>query len=95
MSVLIKAALLAGLLVLLSACPGGSGGDSKKLDDVIARLDRIEKKIEGAGALRPRPPMPPPPQEDTKTVYSVPIDGDPIVGPKAAKVTIVEASDFA
>lgn len=81
--------LMAGLVLAGLAC--GKREDDKKMDDVLARLDRIEKKLETA---RPgRPPMPPEP--DTKTVYSVPIEGDPVIGPTVAKVTIVEATDFA
>ncbi len=78
--------LMAGLVLASLAC---GKVDDKKLDDVVARLDRIEKKLD-APRLPPRPPEP-----DTKTVYSVPIDGDPFIGPAVAKVTIVEASDFA
>ena len=44
-----------------------------------------------AGGKRPQRPNRP----DPKTVYSVPVDGDAYDGPKLAKVTIVEASDFA
>ena len=83
--------LTAGLALMGLAC--GKAND-KKLDEIAARLERIEKKLE---APRPpvRPPMPQPPEQDTKTVFAVPIDGDPFIGPPVAKVTIVEASDFA
>jgi|GEM_PF-4630649 len=83
--------LVAGLALGGLAC---GKADDKKLDDIVTRLDRIEKKLD---APRPplRPPTPPPPEADTKTVYSVPIDGDPFIGPAVAKVTVVEASDFA
>jgi hypothetical protein len=83
--------------LLLSACSlaaitcGKREEESKKLEDVVARLERIEKKLETS-----RPPMPQrPPEPDSKTVYSVPVDGDPVVGSSAAKITIVEALDFA
>ncbi len=78
--------LIAGLILAGLAC---GKVDDKKLDEIVARLDRIEKKLD-----TPRLPMRPP-EPDTKTVYSVPIDGDPFIGPAVAKVTIVEASDFA
>jgi hypothetical protein len=85
--------LLFGSLVAIGlAC--GRQEDSKKYDEIIGRLDRLEKKLDSAPA-RPAQMPQRPPEPDTKTVYSVPIDGDPFVGPGAAKVTIVEASDFA
>jgi len=84
--------LLLGALVLAGMACGRRDEDARKLDDIVTRLDRIEKKLE----TPVRPPLPPrPPEPDTKTVYAVPIDGDPFVGPAAAKVTLVEASDFA
>ena len=86
-----KHLLLGGLLLALWAC--GRAEDSKKMDDVVARLERIEKKLDNVPS---RPQLPPRPTEpDTKAVYAVPVEGDPFVGPAAAKVTLVEASDFA
>ena len=83
--------LMAGLALGGLAC---GRADDKKMDDIVSRLDRIEKKLDAPRPL-PRPPTPQRPEADTKTVYSVPIDGDPFIGPAVAKVTIVEASDFA
>ncbi len=80
--------IVAGLAVGGFAC---GKANEQKLDDIVARLDRIEKKLESPRPLRP----PAPPEPDTKTVFSVPIDGDPFIGPSTAKVTIVEATDFA
>lgn len=78
---------------LLAAWACGRPEEGKKMDDVVARLERIEKKLD---SMPSRPQLPPRPAEpDTKTVYAVPIEGDPFVGPAAAKVTLVEASDFA
>ena len=70
----------------------------KRIDD---RLKNIEDKLEkGVPAARPgaaaaargqgRPPGP-----DPAAVYSVPIDGAPFKGAEHAKVTIVEAFEFA
>ena len=81
--------LTAGLALTGLAC--GQAND-KKLDDIATRLERIEKKLD---APRPPPRPPGPPEQDTRTVFAVPIDGDPFIGPPVAKVTIVEATDFA
>ena len=84
--------VLAGALLLAAAACGKRDEEMKKLDDVVSRLERIEKKLDTPS----RPNLPQrPPEPDTKTVYAVPIDGDPFVGPEVAKVTLVEASDFA
>jgi hypothetical protein len=81
-----------GALLLAAAACGRRDEEMKKLDDVTSRLERIEKKLDSP-RLPARPQLPQEP--DTKTVYAVPIDGDPFVGPETAKVTLVEASDFA
>ena len=84
-----------GALVVIAACAGKTEDQDKKLDDIVSRLDRIEKKLDNVGT-RARPPPPPPGEQvDPKAVYSVPIEGSPFIGPAVAKVTIVEASDFA
>ena len=56
----------------------------------VASMEKRLKKIEEllAEALNQ------PPEPDPTAVYSVPIDGDPFVGPEHAKVTIVEAWDY-
>src|ERR1700694_4449344 len=86
--------LLAALVLSAIACEKGDQG--AKLDDIVTRLDRMEKKVD---ALASRPGMPPqmprPAEPEANAVYSVPIDGDPYIGPAVAKVTLVEASDFA
>ena len=84
--------LLAAVLPLI-ACTT----DTSKIDQ---RLDKIEKLIAaqcgggggrpGAGQQRPARPEP-----DRAKTYAVPIDNDPFDGPADAKVTIVEASDYA
>ena len=84
--------LFVGALLLVAAACGKREEEMKKLDDVVSRLERIEKKLDSP-RLPARPQLPP--EADTKTVYAVPIDGDPFVGPETAKVTLVEASDFA
>lgn len=78
----------------LSACQS----DTKNLND---KIDKLDKKIDmliaqggrgggNAGAQRPSRPEP----DRTKT-YAVSIEGDPFIGPADAKVTLIEAFDYA
>jgi hypothetical protein len=65
-------------------------------------MERIEKKLDAliasggargaapAGAQRPQRPEP-----DRAKTYAVSIENDPIEGPIDAKVTLVEAFDYA
>ncbi len=69
-----------------------------KLENIEKRLDRIEAAggVRGAAAergQRARPERPPGP--DATTVYAVPTDDATYRGPKYAKVTMIEAFDFA
>ena len=79
----------------------------KKIDELSARVEKIEKGGAGGGTvdgrlakvekfLGPYMNQPPPaPEPAPAATYSVPIDGDPIKGAANAPVTIVEAFDFA
>jgi hypothetical protein len=80
----------------LSACQS----DTKNLND---KIDKLDKKIDmliaqggrggggnNAGAQRPSRPEP----DRTKT-YAVSIEGDPFIGSADAKVTLIEAFDYA
>ncbi len=49
-------------------------------------LEKLES-LEGSSEQRPRKPSP-------TAIYSMPIDDDPFVGPKFAKVTMVKGYDF-
>ena len=86
--------LLVAAILPLVACQA----DTKNLND---RMERIEKKLDAliaqgprggaaAGAQRPSRPEP-----DRSATYSVPIENDPFEGPADAKVTVVEAFDYA
>ena len=88
--------LLLAVILPLTACQS----DTKNIND---RMERIEKKLDAliaqgprggagqaAGAARPQRPQP-----DSSKTYSVPIVNDPIEGPADAKVTVVEAFDYA
>ncbi len=94
---------VAGLVMIgLVACQKADDAVVQKLDEISKKLDKldklddIEKKLTGGarGAARPKP-GPRPGRPDPKKVYSVPITGNPFVGAKHAKVTIVEAFEFA
>ena len=88
--------LLVAAILPLAACQS----DQKNLND---RMERIEKKLDaliaqgprgggaaGAGAQRPSRPEP-----DRSKTYAVPIENDPFDGPADAKVTLIEAFDYA
>ncbi|WP_428261889.1 hypothetical protein [Haliangium sp.] len=90
---------MTGVLALtvggLMACqPAGTSQTSEKLDEIDKRLQNIEQLLQrgnrGAAAQRPRRPRGP----DPSKVYAVPATG-PYKGAEQAKVTIVEAFEFA
>lgn len=70
----------------------------KRIDD---RLSSIETKLDKAPVARPgaaaagQPRNARPPGPDPASVYAVPIDGAPYIGAEHAKITIVEAFEFA
>jgi hypothetical protein len=87
----------ATLLALTVGCQKEDPATKDRLDKILAKLDDLEKKIDkvgtGRGAAAPSGPQPGRP--DPMATYSVPIDGNPTMGPANAKVTIVEAAEFA
>ena len=91
-----KALVLLAAVLPLAACQN----DTKNLND---RMERIEKKLDAiiaqggrgggpgaAGQQRPSRPEP-----DRAKTYAVSIDGDPIIGAADAKITLIEAFDYA
>ena len=83
--------LLCGALLL--ACQA----DTTKINE---RLDKLEKLIvancgAGGGRAGAQPNRPQRPEPDRAKTYAVPIDNDPFDGPADAKITLVEASDYA
>ncbi len=90
-------ALTAAVLPLAAAYQNDT---SKNLND---RMERIEKKLDaliaqgprGGGAAGAAAQRPQRPQPDPSKTYAVPIDGDWFEGPADAKITLVEAFDFA
>ena len=93
MGIAITTALAVGSL--LGCQKAGSDELSEKLDQIDKRLASMEKKLDkvGTGAARPQQKRPPGP--DPAKVYAAPIAGAAFVGPEHAKVTIVDAMEFA
>jgi protein-disulfide isomerase len=85
-------ATILGVLTL-AACGSGDLEEVKKgQKDILAKLEGIEKNIQQARAAAPAAPGRP--QMDPNKVYDIPIANAVVKGPKNAKVTIVEFSDF-
>jgi protein-disulfide isomerase len=83
-------------VAVAGGCMQSDPATQEKLDQLSAKLDSLDKRLTnfrpagGRGAAQ-RPQGP-----DPASVYSVPIDdADPIKGPSTAKVSIVEAAEFA
>lgn len=81
--------------LLLFGCTRDDQSIKERLDKIDKRLESIEARIgQGGGARgnraarRPRGPNP-------QTVYAVALGDSPWEGTKDAKVTLVEAFDFA
>jgi hypothetical protein len=87
---------LAAALVGTLGCQRDDGTINKKLDDIGRRLTAIEARLGQGGApgAAPRPQQPARPAPSPTAVYAVPIANSAYVGPKHAKVTIVEAFTF-
>jgi len=90
--------ILLGAL-MLAACSKSDPTLTYKFEQVEKKLDAMNKKIDqviAQGGARPTRPQPPQqPAADPNTVYSVNIADAPVKGPATAKVTIVEAAEFA
>jgi protein-disulfide isomerase len=96
-------ALFAAALSLapLAACARQDETTQKKLDLVMSKLDALDKKI-AQGALarpagaNPAAQMPQRKRPDPAVTYYLPVsEADSVKGPKTAKVTVVEAFEFA
>jgi protein-disulfide isomerase len=93
---MLKNLLWASVLLSLAGCQKSDPALAEKLDRVDSKLDTLARKVEamgrgGAAAQRPAPP----PGPDPRTVYAVAVGNSPVKGPPTAKVTIVEAAEFA
>lgn len=93
MGLTITTALAVGSL--LGCQRAGSDDISEKLDQIDKKLESLDKKISNIkpGAGRAAPKRPPGP--DPKKVYAAPISGAAFKGPANAKVTIVDAFEYA
>ena len=80
----------------LAAC-GGSASDIQELKkgqkDILAKLEGMDKTVQQLKTAQPAA-APQRPQMDANKVYAIPIGSTPVRGPKTAKVTIAEFSDF-
>ena len=78
-------------LAALAACQGGSDIEELKKGqkDILAKLDSLDKQVTAGAPAAARPQQP-----DPNKVYTIPVVDSPVRGPKTAKVTIVEFSDF-
>ena len=86
---------LAFAATFLAACQPDTKNLERKVDQIAQDQRKIMDMLAnggGAGAGQPRPQQRPEP--DRLKTYSVPIDGDPFIGPADAKVTLVEAYDY-
>ena len=86
-----KIAALMVAALMLTACQADTRNLEKKVDDLNAKVDRLIKSG-GVGAANPRPQRPEP---DRAKTYAVGIAGDPIMGAANAKITLIEAFDYA
>jgi protein-disulfide isomerase len=96
-----RSILLPALFLLRAACTRGDGVSTKRLDEMERRLEALDersKDIDGRLVKIEdmiREATQGPKEPDPAVVYAVPVDGDPYRGPEHAKVTMVEAFEFA
>jgi hypothetical protein len=77
----------------LAACQNDTKNLNDKIDKMDKKLDAILAQRGGAGgAAQQRPSRPEP---DAAKTYAVSIENDPFEGPADAKITLVEAFDYA
>jgi hypothetical protein len=84
------------IVVLAAACQPDTKNMERKIDALTQKVDQLLRQGPGAGApaggAAGRPPRVEP--NPAKT-YAVSIEGDHFEGPADAKVTIIEAYDYA
>jgi len=93
------------LLVAAAALSFGVGGCQQDNKNLERKLDQVAKDVQeiktqmgqvaaGAGRGAQQPPRRRP-EPDPKDVYAVPVEGDPVIGPNDALVTIVKGYEYA
>lgn len=68
---------------------------TERLDKIESRLDKLAKGLEKVEKSAAKPSRPSRPRPDPNTVYSVPVGNSAYSGPEHAKVTVVEAFEYA
>lgn len=76
------------------ACQANNSELNGKIDEMNKKLDTLTEVVKKGGGAR-GPQRPQRPRPNPKDVYSVNINGSPFEGAKDAKVTVVEAYEFA
>lgn len=88
--------LAAATLLLAPLAFTACQDDTRVLND---KLDKIDKKLDaliaGGGGRGAAPQRAPRPEPDRAKTYAVPIEGDPTFGAADAKITLIEAFDYA
>jgi hypothetical protein len=105
LATLLTLSLVAVGALSLGGCQRQDEETQKKLDYLISKVEGLEKKVAAGGGARPavgapgqpqqQPQRPQRPAPEPGTAYSIDITGSPFKGPANAKVTIVEAAEFA
>jgi protein-disulfide isomerase len=100
--VIARAARLAVACVALAIAAGCQHEDvetKERLRDISVTLAALERKVDALDCGAMSAAAPPtsaaaPVRPEPAAVYSVPIDGDPVLGPPTARVTLVEGGEF-
>jgi hypothetical protein len=87
--------LLSALAMLLPGCQRDDTKLAAKLDQIIKQNEDILEEVKKGGGPGGRGDRPKRPRPSPSEVYAVPLDGAAWTGNENAKVTIVEAFEFA
>ena len=79
--------------LVLAACQNDTKNLNDKIDKMDKKLDAILAQRGGGGGAAPQRPARAEP--DRSKTYAVSIENDPFDGPADAKVTLIEAFDYA
>jgi hypothetical protein len=85
---------LAFAAISLAACQPDTKNLERKVDQIAQDQRKIMDMLAKGGAPGGARPQPQRIEPDKMKTYSVPVDGDPVIGPADAKVTLVEAYDY-